>query len=252
MNELVLSHFSALPIIRQYRINQNACDINFVKQFQSHANHMQKIEVLVPNKNRIYKSENYKFHILSEKILDRQIVHINNVICVSAELLIIQLANSLSFESLCNIIMEMCGTYTYDYETAKFVNVEFPISSLQSFKQATKFFNATTNTIHGLCKTEYALKYCADNSASPMETKLYIMLCGPRKFGFYGCKNMAMNVDVELGAKAQSIAGQKIVRPDIVCVPKKVAIEYDSAQYHESTIQGQRDKRRRDALVNDG
>ena len=50
----------------------------------------------------------------------------------------------------------------------------------------------------------------------------------------------------------QLIAGQDYIIPDISCKKKKVAIEYDSAQFHENTERGQRDKRRRDALVKDG
>ena len=95
-------------------------------------------------------------------------------------------------------------------------------------------------------------KYAKEQSASPMESRLYIKLCGPRIKGFYECKNIKLNQQVKLSNKAKLIAGQDIVVPDLSCKSKKVAIEYDSAKFHESTTQGQRDKRRRDALVYDG
>lgn len=85
-----------------------------------------------------------------------------------------------------------------------------------------------------------------------MESRLYYKLCGPRNMGLYGCKDLIMNCDVQLSAGAKTISGQEFVRPDILCYKSKVAIEYDSAQYHENVSQGQRDKRRRDALVYDG
>ena len=84
-----------------------------------------------------------------------------------------------------------------------------------------------------------------------MESRLYLKLCGPRTKGFYQCSNLKMNRAVKISAKAQRIAGQQYIIPDISNASNKVAIEYDSSQFHEETEQGQRDKRRRDALVHD-
>lgn len=90
------------------------------------------------------------------------------------------------------------------------------------------------------------------NSASPMESRLFAKLCGPRKLGLYGCKNLKFNVPAKVSAEALQIAGQRQIIPDLSCAKKRVAIEYNSTQYHESSIQGQKDQRRRDALVHDG
>ena len=61
-----------------------------------------------------------------------------------------------------------------------------------------------------------------------------------------------MNKSVNISKEAQRIAGQSIIIPDIFNEKKKVAIEYNSSQFHDNFEQGQKDQRRRDALVYDG
>ena len=85
-----------------------------------------------------------------------------------------------------------------------------------------------------------------------MESRLFIKLCGGRKYGLYECKNLKFNERVPLSSNARKIAGQDFVIPDLSSQKHKVAIEYNSAQFHEEIIQGQKDQRRRDALVHDG
>ena len=97
-----------------------------------------------------------------------------------------------------------------------------------------------------------AFSIAANNSASPMESRLYVKLCGPKNMGMYGCKDLKFNCKIDISSEAKKIAGQNFIVPDISNKDKKVAIEYNSSQFHENTIQGQKDQRRRDALVHDG
>ncbi len=85
-----------------------------------------------------------------------------------------------------------------------------------------------------------------------MESRLYVKLAGQKSKGLYECKDLRMNKEISLSTDASKISGQHIIKPDISHIRKKVAIEYDSSQFHETTEQGQKDKRRRDALVKDG
>ena len=85
-----------------------------------------------------------------------------------------------------------------------------------------------------------------------MESHLYIKLCGPRKYGCYGCENLDFNSKIVLSDEAAKIAGQKYILPDLSSKAKKIAIEYNSAKFHENIERGQKDQRRRDALVYDG
>lgn len=91
-----------------------------------------------------------------------------------------------------------------------------------------------------------------NNSASPLESRLGIVLGGSRKIGAFQINNIEMNVPVRLSTSASEICGQRQVIPDLSIPAKKVAIEYDSDAFHDNGNQNRRDKKRIDALQHDG
>lgn len=252
-DNLILSHTSALNAIRQYRINKN--EITIVdrilhnKQNESYG----KFEIIVQNQNLKYKNSLFTHHVWKHPLSKDSMIHLkDNIYCVCPELLLLQLTNILSFTNLYLLTLELCGYYSINPETSIFESVGVPISSICKIQKYIEFLKTQKSPIKGINKLSQILSFCTDNSASPMESRLYIKLCGPRNKGLYGCKNLEMNKGYKLSKKASIIAGQSIIYPDISSKSHKIAIEYDSAQFHENTQQGQKDKRRRDALTHDG
>lgn len=158
----------------------------------------------------------------------------------------------LSYTHLSLIALELCGTYSINPQSHEFEKNLTPATTIKRIKNYIKLYEKHNPKFRGKARLYDVLTFIAENSASPMESRLFIKLCGKRKEGFYGCCNLTMNCPVKLSEDAEKIAGQKIVIPDILSKDQKVAIEYNSAQHHESTEQGQKDARRRDALVHDG
>lgn len=255
MNQLILSHQTALYAFRQFRFYNSWFQVinNIEKRLCKASEDVNKIDTMVSDVNKAWKNKRIEFHIRPKSIPKKSILTLsNNIKCVCPELLLIQMASKLSIENLSLMLMEFAGTYTITPETQQATNVN---SKLISFNQSTNYLNKYCNLNkngHGLHKIAKAITFCAENSASPMESRLYIKLCGPRSLGFYGCKNLKMNAPINVSNKSALIAGQKTIVPDISCIKKKVAIEYDSSQFHENVIRDQKDKRRRDALVNEG
>lgn len=127
-----------------------------------------------------------------------------------------------------------------------------PLTNIEEIQKFLKNYKKLNKRACGINNLNKILDYTNDYSASPMESRIYIKLCGLANKGYYGCKNLLMNQKIELSKESKLIAGQMYIKPDFCCPEKKLAIGYDSAQYHENTKQGQKDKRRRDALLNDG
>ena len=165
--------------------------------------------------------------------------------------MIIQLSLSLRFEILCLLILELCGSYTIDKNSHSFISNIQAATSIENIANFTEKFKNANPYAKGSKNVLRAIKFLKNGSASPMESRLFVKLCGPRTCGFYGCKNFELNKQIELSIPAQKIAGQKFIIPDIVNFEQKAVIEYDSSQFHENGQQGQKDKRRRDALVYD-
>lgn len=241
MKQLILSHKTALDVIRQIRLGNK----DYIPK--------PKVDILVDNPNFISKSKTKRYHLNSQKLPKGSLLNINNEIkTCSACYLLVQFANILNFEHLSLLILEFCGTYSINSETNTTCTNLYPLTSIQEIKNYVKRFKSMNPNAKGINKILKICDFANNNSASPMESRVFIKLCGPKNKGFYGCKNLKLNHKVNISDKAKLIAGQNYITPDISCKNKKVAIEYDSAQFHENTPQGQRDKRRRDALVYDG
>lgn len=139
-----------------------------------------------------------------------------------------------------------------DQTTGEFASNLQPITNAKQIKNYVNKYARLNKNAWGLKNMQEACEILEDNSASPMESRLYVKLCGPRNKGLYACRNLKFNQAVIPSQEAKKIAGQSIIMPDISCAAKKVAIEYNSSQFHENSVQGQKDQRRRDALVHDG
>lgn len=92
----------------------------------------------------------------------------------------------------------------------------------------------------------------SDFSASPQESRLYIILTLPRSYGGFGLKDLKFNCRIKLSKEAQTICGRTHIKPDLCNLKNKVAIEYDSDTFHSEISQNRTDKKRLDALNYDG
>ena len=89
-----------------------------------------------------------------------------------------------------------------------------------------------------------------DGSASPMETSLALLLTLPLEFGGFGLPRPQLNVPIDVSASC----GQMTVTPDFLWREQRVALEYDSDEFHvnKGREQAGRDALRANALLAGG
>ena len=87
-----------------------------------------------------------------------------------------------------------------------------------------------------------------EGSASPMETALALMLTLPVDFGGFGIKKPQLNAVIELDGKD---GGPRIAKPDFLWADERLALEYDSAEFHaeKGAALAARDAARSNALM---
>lgn len=268
MDDLYISHFSALEIYRKLRASYK---LRLIQQSNSHpgkynnctykkilmfANFWEEInywpkDFIVSDKNFMHRSNYYCTHYSGMKYPYNSFVQIHDhVFVASPELMFFQLAPKLSREKLALIIMELCGSYAlFSDQDKKLIS---NLSSLTSLEKINAFIKNTNKHVSGINKLSDALKMSANGSASPQESILYIILCSPHKFGGYNIQDISLNQKVKLSTKASEIACQKYIYPDLSVKRVKIAIEYDSDEYHDNSLQNRKDKLRQDALQLDG
>lgn len=87
-------------------------------------------------------------------------------------------------------------------------------------------------------------------SASPMETALSLMLTMPVELGGFGIQKPLLNVAVDTSVLDDALRGCDSVTPDMLWPDRKVALEYDSSEFHarKGARQAERDAARSNTL----
>lgn len=83
--------------------------------------------------------------------------------------------------------------------------------------------------------TRRARRVCdmmVEGSASPMETSLALMLSLPVEFGGFGLERPQLNRALDVSGLRGVAADRDVVTPDFLWPAQRVALEYDSAEFH--------------------
>ncbi len=173
--------------------------------------------------------------------------HSPHVAISSPEACFLQLANIIPFIDLIQVGFELCGTYALDPKSGTLLVREKRTST----QLLAKYLQKATKA-HGLVKARRALPFICDNSASPMETKLTLLLCLPTLYGGYGLPKPLLNKPLEVDEGWRT----KTYRCDLTWLLSKtdkgkqhrLALEYDSSAFHSGLEKMHLDSKRRVAI----
>lgn len=267
MNKIFLSHFSAFDYYRKMRslgevgnlkpTNNISGDINitngYIKNAASLLCNSQKIDVLLNSKNQCFKSQYVRRHYYEKSLPSKSFWKVDDKLSiVCPELLFCQMANYLNAIELLLLGLEMCGSFSLINNEKGFVSNLPPISSTRKIKAYVQRLKRADTYFKGINRAIKISALLQDGSASPQESRLYVLLCAPRNMGGYGLKNVQLNKKIKLSKKACAICGQNFLIPDLCVVENKIAIEYDSDAFHDNAKQNSKDKQRIDAYIYDG
>ena len=139
--------------------------------------------------------------------------------------------------------MEMCGTYSRSPERALLTQLQpacTPSALLHGVKELAHA--AGGQRVPGLARALRMARYVLGSSASPMETKVAIMLSLPVAFGGWGVRGLLLNRRVELTNEQREIAGKPYLVLDGYLASGLIGYEYDSREYHDRTDRVYRDR----------
>ncbi|WP_241963665.1 endonuclease domain-containing protein [Gordonibacter sp. 28C] len=140
---------------------------------------------------------------------------------------------------------EVCGTY----QTRRTgVDSGYDVASLASVRDVRDFMSRNTS-LDGARKVARILRYVADGSASPRETKQALVLGLPHARGGYGLGIPRMNYEVRANPAARALTGKSFFRCDLCWPEAKLDVEYQSRWAHEGEAKRLEDSRRTNALA---
>lgn len=141
------------------------------------------------------------------------------------------------------IAMEMCGSYARSPESALLTQLPSActpstlLHGVQALAQAVR-----GQRVPGLPRALKMARFVLGSSASPMETKVAILLSLPVFFGGWGVKGLLLNRRVELTSEQREIADKPYLVLDGYVAGNRIGYEYDSREYHDLTDRGYRDR----------
>lgn len=157
-------------------------------------------------------------------------------------------AQETSMIALLELGYELCGSYqTRRTGTSSAYQVE-PLSSIHALAD----FATRNPSLRGATKAAKTLRYLADNSASPRETKKAILLGLPMMYGGYGLGIPRMNYEVKANPAARALTGKSCFRCDLCWPEAKLDVEYQSRESHSGEKKRIEDSRRANALASMG
>ncbi len=123
---------------------------------------------------------------------------------------------------------EFCGTYRLSFGEIATNFHATPLMSLESLREAAAQVAPSVAYRRGIKVVDLAF----GGAASPMEASLALLLTLPVDYGGFGIKKPQLNACVDLTTDS-GLSRLDVVRPDFLWADERVALEYDSAQFHE-------------------
>ncbi|MBC5585043.1 DUF559 domain-containing protein [Eggerthella sp. NSJ-70] len=192
-------------------------------------------------------SESCKEHVCSAPLAGRPFYRLSrNAYAAVPALALVQVASREQSEmSVRELAYELCGTYQTERTGVDSAYQTPPLASIRELRD----FASRNSSVDGARKVIRMLRYAADGSASPRETKQALVLGLPLMYGGYGLGIPRMNYEVKASPAARAITGKSCFRCDLCWPEAKLDVEYQSRESHEGEASRISDSRRANALA---
>ena len=204
------------------------------------------LDVLVTNPTARVSNDSISTRVYSTTIPLNSFVQIDPHYMMSTpEFLFAQLSFSLSLTKLIQLGYELCGTYVSEGNGP----VSYQAKQATSINRLKRFVQSATR-FPGRARAERALRYIIENSASPRETQLAMMLTLPYALGGYGFPQPLLNHKIDLPESRKT--GKRYLVCDQYWPNSKLDLEYDSDEFHANANKLAADSQRRITLESMG
>lgn len=209
------------------------------------------IDISVNNKSARRRQEAVRYHVAANDLPGNSVVSVRKGVGVSSpESCFLQMAEQLTLAELIALGLELCGSYSlYNHNEPRDNTSQgfYSRPPLTTIKKLAAFVSKTEGR-RGHKKAERSLRYIGDNSASPQETILSILLTLPYNLGGYGLPMPKLNARIVPKGAAKLSSSKRSYYCDLYWPEYMLAVEYDSDTYHTGAERIASDSKRRNAL----
>ena len=207
------------------------------------------IDLMVISNNAKWKSKVFKSHVYTGNIPEWSFISLGPGVYVSSpSFCFFQMSGELPLVKLIELGLELCGTYSLPVNNGETLYGHPRLTNVNSLKA----FTIQMKGIKGQGKATRALRFIADGSASPMETKLFMLLTLKYILGGYGLLAPTLNKRVDPRKATKQMANKKYFVCDLLWPQENLAVEYDSDANHTGADRINDDSKKRIALESAG
>lgn len=186
------------------------------------------VDVLVGKHRSRRCSRHVRAHVWHGPVPDGLLVRLSRgVYLCSPELVLLQLAGTMTRVALLELAYMLCGSYAVDPDGGALHEGLMPLTSPERLARVCQL----SEGVVGVRSARFAAKFVHAGARSPMEAQLAILLGLPRRLGGYGCGPILMDYHVDLPEAAQRQAGRGYVVADIYLPRAHVDVEYQGYRH---------------------
>lgn len=207
------------------------------------------IDLMVPDANSRGRLSYVTNHVCSPTLPPMSVKRIGtDAYVTSPELTFLNLGQALEVPALAQYAMELCGGYAMTPWAKMGFEPRAPLCTVRKLRD----FVSGRETMYGLRRASAAIDLAGEDSRSPAETFLYLLLCLPRSMFGYGLPRPLLNQRIDISRSAQYRLGTEYLVVDLLFLDEKLVIEYDSRTFHNAPAKLDHDDDRREVLQDMG
>ena len=210
------------------------------------------VHAFVASRSKGTNTKRLVTHVFSQPVPYGAFLDVGHDVCVcTPQFSFLQMAAKTDLVDAVCVGMELCGTYSrWCLEPEDAGDANSPASGkgrgcafdLPPVLRANRLpsFVERLSAFRGSKGANAALRWVLDNSASPMETAVYLLLCLPKRLGGYGLPKPVLNPKLMVS----NPDGLKERYPDLFWVGVNIDVEYNSDAEHSGEWARYRDSKR--------
>lgn len=187
------------------------------------------LDLLVADASSRSSSKRVRCRVWNPPVREAYCFDLGDGLALSApEACYVQMACVVDDLTLMKIGFELCGSYALD----EGLRVGFRNRAPLTNTGALRAFVDKMGSANGVKRARRCLRYVRDNSASPMETCLALLFGLPAARGGYGLGVPELNVGVSVPAASRAKVGFGRYHCDLFWRDHRIALEYNSREFH--------------------
>lgn len=202
------------------------------------------LNLAVPSQDCRPRHDRVSYHVWTKPIPEKSFWRINDEVAVaSPALMLVQVASKLLQIHYAQISCSILGSYLpVQGDRAGMIDGLKPLATLKELIDMCKKVKGIYSSKH----VYPTLKYLAENSASPRETDLLLLVSMTKKKGGLNRRGWEMNPELDIPSAAmRRYLGQSTIKPDLLMRDKMVVLEYQSDEWHSTAQAIEEDEKRK-------